>query len=97
MGLNDPVTDIPRRAVSRTARLASLPLGFAGRAALGLGKRVGGIASDVVTAEIQERTAEHLFSVLGQLKGGAMKFGQDRKSTRLNSSHTEQSRMPSSA
>jgi predicted unusual protein kinase regulating ubiquinone biosynthesis (AarF/ABC1/UbiB family) len=76
MGLNDPVTDIPRRAVSRTARLASLPLGFAGRAALGLGKRVGGIASDVVTAEIQERTAEHLFSVLGQLKGGAMKFGQ---------------------
>jgi predicted unusual protein kinase regulating ubiquinone biosynthesis (AarF/ABC1/UbiB family) len=76
MGLNDPVTEIPRRAVSRTVRLASLPLGFAGRAALGLGKRVGGIASDVVTAEIQERTAEHLFSVLGQLKGGAMKFGQ---------------------
>jgi predicted unusual protein kinase regulating ubiquinone biosynthesis (AarF/ABC1/UbiB family) len=29
-----------------------------------------------VSAEIQERTAEHLFSVLGQLKGGAMKFGQ---------------------
>jgi predicted unusual protein kinase regulating ubiquinone biosynthesis (AarF/ABC1/UbiB family) len=76
MGLNDPVTDIPRRAVSRTVRLASLPIGFAGRAALGIGKRVGGIATDVVTAEIQERTAEHLFSVLGQLKGGAMKFGQ---------------------
>ena len=76
MGLNDPVTDIPRRAVSRTVRLASLPIGFAGRAALGIGKRVGGIATDVVTSEIQERTAEHLFSVLGQLKGGAMKFGQ---------------------
>ena len=76
MGLNDLVTDIPRRAVSRTVRLAALPLGFAGRAAIGLGKRVGGIANDVVTAEIQERTAEHLFSVLGQLKGGAMKFGQ---------------------
>jgi len=56
--------------------LAALPLGYAGRAALGLGKRVGGIASEVVSAEIQERTAEHLFSVLGQLKGGAMKFGQ---------------------
>jgi predicted unusual protein kinase regulating ubiquinone biosynthesis (AarF/ABC1/UbiB family) len=70
------VTDIPRRAVSRTVRLASLPLGFAGRAAVGLGKRVTGIASDTVAAEIQERTAEHLFSVLGQLKGGAMKFGQ---------------------
>jgi predicted unusual protein kinase regulating ubiquinone biosynthesis (AarF/ABC1/UbiB family) len=70
------VTDIPRRAVSRTARLASLPLGFAGRAAVGLGKRVTGLASEVISPEIQRRTAEHLFSVLGQLKGGAMKLGQ---------------------
>jgi predicted unusual protein kinase regulating ubiquinone biosynthesis (AarF/ABC1/UbiB family) len=70
------VTDIPRRAVSRTAKLASLPLGFAGRAALGLGKRVTGLASEVISAELQQRTAEQLFSVLGQLKGGAMKFGQ---------------------
>ncbi len=76
MRLNNQVAEIPKRAVSRTVRLAALPLGYAGRAALGLGKRVGGIASDVVSAEIQERTAEHLFSVLGQLKGGAMKFGQ---------------------
>jgi predicted unusual protein kinase regulating ubiquinone biosynthesis (AarF/ABC1/UbiB family) len=72
----DAMTDIPRRAVSRSAKLASLPLGFAGRAALGLGKRVTGMASEVISAEVQERTAEHLFSVLGQLKGGAMKFGQ---------------------
>jgi predicted unusual protein kinase regulating ubiquinone biosynthesis (AarF/ABC1/UbiB family) len=71
-----PVTDIPRRAVSRTARLATLPLGFAGRAALGLGKRVSGLATEVISAEVQQRTAEQLFSVLGQLKGGAMKFGQ---------------------
>jgi predicted unusual protein kinase regulating ubiquinone biosynthesis (AarF/ABC1/UbiB family) len=70
------VTDIPRRTVSRTARLASLPLGFAGRAAVGLGKRVTGLASEVISADIQQRTAEHLFSVLGQLKGGAMKLGQ---------------------
>jgi predicted unusual protein kinase regulating ubiquinone biosynthesis (AarF/ABC1/UbiB family) len=76
MRLNDLVTDIPRRAVSRTARLAALPLGFAGRTALGLGKRVTGVASEVISAEVQQRTAEHLFSVLGQLKGGAMKFGQ---------------------
>jgi predicted unusual protein kinase regulating ubiquinone biosynthesis (AarF/ABC1/UbiB family) len=62
--------------VSRTARLAALPLGFAGRAALGLGKRVTGAASEVISADVQQRTAEHLFSVLGQLKGGAMKFGQ---------------------
>jgi predicted unusual protein kinase regulating ubiquinone biosynthesis (AarF/ABC1/UbiB family) len=70
------MTDIPRRAVSRSAKLAALPLGFAGRAALGLGKRVTGMASEVISAEVQQRTAEHLFSVLGQLKGGAMKFGQ---------------------
>jgi predicted unusual protein kinase regulating ubiquinone biosynthesis (AarF/ABC1/UbiB family) len=70
------MTEIPRRAVSRSAKLAALPLGFAGRAALGLGKRVTGLASEVISAEVQQRTAEHLFSVLGQLKGGAMKFGQ---------------------
>src|SRR5690348_9594853 len=70
------MTEIPRNAVARTARLASLPLGLAGRAALGLGKRVTGMAADVVSADVQRRTAEHLFSVLGQLKGGAMKMGQ---------------------
>ncbi|HEX6756732.1 MAG TPA: AarF/ABC1/UbiB kinase family protein [Mycobacteriales bacterium] len=70
------MTEIPRRAVSRTARLASLPLGVAGRATLGLGKRLGGRSSDEVTEELQRRTAEQLFAVLGQLKGGAMKFGQ---------------------
>jgi predicted unusual protein kinase regulating ubiquinone biosynthesis (AarF/ABC1/UbiB family) len=70
------VSDIPRRAVTRTAKLAALPLGFAGRAALGLGKRVTGMASEVISAEVQQRTAEQLFSVLGQLKGGAMKLGQ---------------------
>ncbi len=70
------MTDIPRRAASRTAKLAALPLGFAGRTVLGLGKRVTGLAADVISADIQQRTAEQLFSVLGQLKGGAMKFGQ---------------------
>ena len=69
-------SEIPRRAVSRTARLAGLPLGFAGRTALGLGKRITGMASEVITEEVQQRTAAHLFKVLGQLKGGAMKFGQ---------------------
>lgn len=70
------MNEIPRRAVTRTAKLAALPLGFAGRAALGLGKRMTGLASEVISTELQQRTAEHLFSVLGQLKGGAMKFGQ---------------------
>src|SRR5262245_24512061 len=70
------MTEIPRRAVTRTAKLAALPLGLAGRAALGLGKRVTGMAAEVISADVQRRTAEHLFSVLGQLKGGAMKLGQ---------------------
>ena len=70
------MSDLPRKAVSRTARLASLPLGFAGRTALGFGKRVGGKPAEAVAAELQARTAEQLFKVLGELKGGAMKFGQ---------------------
>jgi predicted unusual protein kinase regulating ubiquinone biosynthesis (AarF/ABC1/UbiB family) len=70
------VTDIPRRAVVRTAKLASLPLGVAGRATLGLGKRLGGRPAEVITTELQQRTAEQIFRVLGELKGGAMKFGQ---------------------
>jgi predicted unusual protein kinase regulating ubiquinone biosynthesis (AarF/ABC1/UbiB family) len=70
------VSDLPRRAVTRTAKLATLPLGFAGRTALGFGKRVGGRPAELVAAEVQARTAEQLFKVLGELKGGAMKFGQ---------------------
>jgi predicted unusual protein kinase regulating ubiquinone biosynthesis (AarF/ABC1/UbiB family) len=49
---------------------------MAGRATLGLGKRIGGSSAEAVARELQQRTAEQLFSVLGQLKGGAMKFGQ---------------------
>jgi predicted unusual protein kinase regulating ubiquinone biosynthesis (AarF/ABC1/UbiB family) len=70
------VTDLPRRAMTRTAKLATLPLGLAGRTALGIGKRVGGRPAELVAAEVQARTAEQLFKVLGELKGGAMKFGQ---------------------
>lgn len=67
---------ITRSAIRRGAKLASLPLGFAGRATLGLGKRIGGTSAETVTAQMQQRAAEQLFSVLGELKGGAMKFGQ---------------------
>jgi predicted unusual protein kinase regulating ubiquinone biosynthesis (AarF/ABC1/UbiB family) len=62
--------------VTRTARLASLPLGYAGRTALGMGKRLGGAPAEAVMTEVQQRTAEQLFRTLGELKGGAMKFGQ---------------------
>jgi predicted unusual protein kinase regulating ubiquinone biosynthesis (AarF/ABC1/UbiB family) len=70
------VTDLPRKAVVRTAKLASVPIGFAGRTARGLGKRLGGRPAELVAAELQARTAQQLFQVLGELKGGAMKFGQ---------------------
>jgi len=70
------VSDLPRKAVTRGAKLATLPIGFAGRAALGFGKRLGGAPAEAVAAELQQRTAEQMFRVLGELKGGAMKFGQ---------------------
>ena len=70
------MNDVPQRAVTRTAKLAGLPFGYAGRAALGLGKRIGGRSAELVAAEIQQRTAEQIFRVLGELKGGAMKMGQ---------------------
>ncbi|HYO41289.1 MAG TPA: AarF/ABC1/UbiB kinase family protein [Nocardioidaceae bacterium] len=70
------MTDLPRKAVARTARLAALPLSFAGRTALGMGRRIGGAPADAVLSDVQQRTAEQLFRTLGDLKGGAMKFGQ---------------------
>jgi predicted unusual protein kinase regulating ubiquinone biosynthesis (AarF/ABC1/UbiB family) len=70
------VTEVPRRAAYRTVKLASLPLGVAGRIAAGWGKRLTGQRADEISAELSARTAEQLYAVLGQLKGGAMKFGQ---------------------
>jgi predicted unusual protein kinase regulating ubiquinone biosynthesis (AarF/ABC1/UbiB family) len=43
---------------------------------MGVGKRIGGRPAEAVATEIQQRTAQQLFRVLGELKGGAMKFGQ---------------------
>ncbi|MFE2168879.1 ABC1 kinase family protein [Streptomyces sp. NPDC059447] len=70
------MSDLPRKAVTRTAKLAALPLGIAGRATWGLTKRIGGKSAEIVARELQQRTAEQLFRTLGELKGGAMKFGQ---------------------
>src|SRR5215470_15712907 len=72
----EAVNDLPRRAITRTAKLATLPVGLAGRTALGFGKRIGGRPAELVAQEIQQRTAEQIFRVLGELKGGAMKLGQ---------------------
>jgi predicted unusual protein kinase regulating ubiquinone biosynthesis (AarF/ABC1/UbiB family) len=70
------MSELPRKAVARTARLAALPLGFAGRTAFGMGRRLGGAPADAVMSDVQQRTAEQLFRTLGDLKGGAMKMGQ---------------------
>jgi len=65
-----------RSTLGRTAKLATLPVGFAGRTAWGVGKRVAGKPAEIVLTEVQQRTADQLFKVLGELKGGAMKLGQ---------------------
>jgi predicted unusual protein kinase regulating ubiquinone biosynthesis (AarF/ABC1/UbiB family) len=70
------VPEIPRNALSRSVRIASIPASYAGRTAWGLGRRIGGRPAELVTAELQARTAEQMFRVLGDLKGGAMKMGQ---------------------
>jgi predicted unusual protein kinase regulating ubiquinone biosynthesis (AarF/ABC1/UbiB family) len=73
---NGWVADIRRGQAARNAKLASLPVGIAGRAALGFGKRLTGKSRDDVNAELMEKAANQLFTVLGELKGGAMKVGQ---------------------
>ncbi|GGF41531.1 hypothetical protein GCM10011519_14180 [Marmoricola endophyticus] len=72
----DESASLPRKAFTRSARLAALPLGYAGRSAVGLGRRLGGASSETVLTEIQQRTAAQVFRTLGELKGGAMKVGQ---------------------
>lgn len=63
-------------AFTRGARMASLPASYAARTTWGLGKRMVGAPAHAVMSDVQRRTADQIFSVLGQLKGGAMKFGQ---------------------
>jgi predicted unusual protein kinase regulating ubiquinone biosynthesis (AarF/ABC1/UbiB family) len=70
------VNDVPSNPVTRAVKLARLPIGLAGRTAVGMGKRIGGRPAELVAKEIQQRTADQIFRVLGELKGGAMKFGQ---------------------
>jgi predicted unusual protein kinase regulating ubiquinone biosynthesis (AarF/ABC1/UbiB family) len=71
-----PNPALPISALSRGFKLAALPVGFAGRTTWGVGKRLAGAPAEAVLLEVQRRTAEQLFTVLGQLKGGAMKLGQ---------------------
>jgi len=74
--MGDVADDIKSGSARRNAKLASIPVGIAGRAALGAAKRLTGKSKDDVNAELMEKAANQLFSVLGELKGGAMKVGQ---------------------
>lgn len=66
----------PTHRFVRSAKLASLPIAFAGRQVAGLGKKAMGRATAEVNLEIQAKTAQHMFEVLGELKGCATKLGQ---------------------
>jgi predicted unusual protein kinase regulating ubiquinone biosynthesis (AarF/ABC1/UbiB family) len=70
------MSDPPRRASARTAKLGALPVGFAGRAVGGWARRLAGADREQLAAEMAMRNADQLFAVLGELKGGAMKLGQ---------------------
>jgi len=67
---------LPEGSFGRAARLLSIPLGAAGRATVGAGRKLLGEPAEQVEADLSRAAAEQLFNVLGELKGGAMKFGQ---------------------
>lgn len=70
------MNEIPQSNLSRTTKLAALPMAAIARATIGLGKRIGGKSGDYVAQEMQAKAADQIFRVLGELKGGAMKMGQ---------------------
>ncbi|MFC3963696.1 ABC1 kinase family protein [Nocardia jiangsuensis] len=67
---------LPVRSAVRGARIAALPVAYAGRQAAGLGRKAIGRPADEVDRNIRLRTAQHIFEVLGELKGCAAKLGQ---------------------
>jgi len=67
---------LPESTFSRSAKLLTLPLGAAARAGVGMGRKLLGASAEDVDAAMRDAAAEQLFQVLGELKGGAMKFGQ---------------------
>lgn len=67
---------IPTGGFGRATRMFSVPLQAAGRAGVGMGRRLLGADKEEVDAQMRQQAAEQMFRVLGELKGGAMKFGQ---------------------
>src|ERR1700743_2982745 len=62
---------LPTGSLRRTSRLAALPLRHAARGAAAARR-----ASRATRGQIAARTAEQVFTTLGELKGGAAKLGQ---------------------
>ena len=67
---------VPTSTFGRGARMLGLPLGYAGRATVGFGRRLMGQSAETVQNDMRQQAAAQMFRVLGELKGGAMKFGQ---------------------
>lgn len=63
---------IPKNPFKRTSKVAGLPLAAAGTSVRNVGRLLRGQETESIT----EATAREMFSVLGELKGGAMKVGQ---------------------
>ncbi|MGX1806265.1 ABC1 kinase family protein [Nocardia sp. NPDC055321] len=73
---SDTTGQPPVRASVRNAKIATLPVAYAARRAGGVGRRALGRSAREVELDIQARTAQHMFQVLGELKGCAAKLGQ---------------------
>ncbi|GGK66505.1 ABC1 kinase family protein [Nocardia camponoti] len=72
----EPKRDLPTGTFARGSRLAAVPVMYAGRRVAGFGKRAAGGDADDITRQIRLRTAQHLFDVMGELKGCVAKLGQ---------------------
>ena len=70
------MAEISSSSTKRTAQIAAIPVAHAGRRAVAAGKGMLGGDSAERLAAAQMKTAEQIFRTLGNLKGGAMKFGQ---------------------
>src|SRR5260370_16219415 len=69
------VNDVPRSPVTRAAKLAGLPIGLAGRTALGVGKRIGGGPGGKVGEGSPRRPAGPILPGLGGVQSGGPQRG----------------------
>src|SRR3546814_13281130 len=72
------VSEIPRKSSARTVKLASIPLGMAGRDAMGSGRNLAGGDKGEIDTLLSASVAAPLLSVLGELTVVAMKHGKTR-------------------